>query len=91
MTIMKKLTTYHIDSENFIKNSVSSGLDVLPNQTYVYLSAWNIGNDEPISSATFTLISKAASSTADLEVINPTWVKFEPDVLNSYRRKRWYS
>jgi hypothetical protein len=59
--------------------SVSPGLNEAPNQTYVYLSARNIGNDEPINSATFTLISESAASTAGLEVLNdPTWVQFKP-------------
>ena len=59
--------------------SVSPGLNEAPNQTYVYLSARNIGNDEPINSATFTLISESAPSTAGLEILNdPTWVQFKP-------------
>jgi hypothetical protein len=78
------LTPHRLETMEFTTNSVSTGLNVVPNQTYVYLSAWNIGNDEPISSATFTLISKPASSTADLEVINPTWAQFKPDVLGTY-------
>ena len=78
------LTPHRLTTMGFNTNSVSSGLNVVPNQTYVYLSAWNIGNDEPISSATFTLISKPASSTASLEIINPTWVQFKPDVIGTY-------
>jgi len=78
------LTPHRLTTMGFTTNSVSSGLNVVPNQTYVYLSAWNIGNDEPISSATFTLISKPAASTASLEVINPTWVQFKPDVIGTY-------
>src|SRR5690606_41483300 len=78
------LTPHRLQTLGFNTNSVSSGLNVVPNQTYVYLSAWNIGNDEPISSATFTLISKPATSTADLEIINPTWVQFKPDVIGTY-------
>ena len=78
------LTPHRLQTLGFNTNSVSSGLNVVPNQTYVYLSAWNIGNDEPISSATFTLISKPATSTADLEIINPTWVQFKPVVIGTY-------
>jgi hypothetical protein len=81
------LTPHRLTSMGFTTNSVSSGLNVVPNQTYVYLSAWNIGNDEPISSATFTLISKPASSTAVLEIVNPTWVQFKPDVIGTYMVK----
>ncbi|MDO8551057.1 MAG: cytochrome c3 family protein [Ignavibacteria bacterium] len=78
------LTPHRLTTMGFTTNSVSSGLNNVPKQTYVYLSAWNIGNDEPISSATFTLISKPAFSTASLEVINPTWAQFKPDVLGTY-------
>ncbi len=64
--------------------TVSPGLDTAPNQTYVYLTARNIGNDEPINSATFTLISGPATSTASLEILNdPTWVQFKPVEFNS--------
>jgi hypothetical protein len=64
--------------------TVSPGLNVAPNQTYVYLTARNIGNDEPINSATFTLISGPAISTASLEILNdPTWVQFKPVEFNS--------
>ncbi len=81
------LTPHRLTTMGFTTNSVSSGLNNVPKQTYVYLSAWNIGNDEPISSATFTLISKPAASTADLEIINPTWVQFKPDVSGTYTVK----
>lgn len=81
------LTPHRLTTMGFTTNSVSSGLNNVPKQTYIYLSAWNIGNDEPISSATFTLISKPASSTADLEIINPTWVQFKPDVLGTFMVK----
>jgi len=71
-----------LGTSGFTRNSVSSGLNVVPNQTYVYLSARNIGNDEPINSATFTLTSQPASPTAGLEVLtDPTWVQFKPDVI----------
>ncbi len=80
----ESITPHSLSTLGFTTNSVSSGLNVVPNQTYVYLSAWNIGNDEPISSATFTLISKPASSTASLEIVNPTWVQFKPDIIGTY-------
>ena len=79
------LTPHRLEALGFTTNSVSSGLNVVPNQTYVYLSARNIGNDEPINSATFTLISKPATSTASLEVLtDPTWVQFKPDIVGTY-------
>jgi hypothetical protein len=65
-------------------NKVSPGLGKVPNQTYIYLSARNIGNDEPINSATFTLISGPAITTASSEVLNdPTWVKSKPVEFNA--------
>ena len=77
------LTPHRLTSMGFTTNSVSSGLNVVPNQTYVYLSAWEIAN-QPITLAVFTLTSKPPSSTTNLEVINSTWVQFKPDVLGTY-------
>jgi hypothetical protein len=65
-------------------NSVSTGLDVVGNETYVYLSALNIGNTQPINTATFTIISRPAGSTTTLEPINSTWIMFRPDVKGAY-------
>jgi hypothetical protein len=74
-----KLTTLGITT-----NSVSSGLDVVGNETYVYLSARNIGNTQPITSAVFTLESRPAGSSAAIETINDTWIMFRPDVKGPY-------
>jgi hypothetical protein len=65
-------------------NSVSTGLDVVGNETYVYLSAQNIGNTQAITSAVFTFVSRPAGSTAALETINDTWTMFRPDVKGPY-------
>jgi hypothetical protein len=78
------LSPHRLEALEFTTNSVSTGLNVVPNLTYVYLSAWNIGNDEPIITATFTLTSQPATSTAGLEEINPTWVQFKPDIKGTY-------
>jgi hypothetical protein len=82
--VAEPLTPHRLETMGFTTNSVSTGLNIVPNLTYVYLSARNIGNDEPIITATFTLISKPANSTAELEVINPTWVQFKPDIKGLY-------
>jgi hypothetical protein len=50
----------------------------------VYLSAQNIGNANPITSASFTFLSRPAGSNAVIEVINTTWVAFKPDVKGAY-------
>ncbi|HVO74348.1 MAG TPA: multiheme c-type cytochrome, partial [Ignavibacteriaceae bacterium] len=85
-----KIVTEHVTPHDLTKpeftaaNSVSSGLDIVPNGTYVYLSAKNIGDADTITNAVFTITSKPAGSTAAIEVINSTWVQFKPDVKGAY-------
>lgn len=67
---------------NVHNDSVLAGLNDVPEQTYINLSARNIGNDEPIITATFTLNSETDTPTAESEFINPTWVPFKPDFFD---------
>ncbi len=69
-----------------VTNSVSNGLNVIAKETYVYLSAKNIGNTEPITSATFTLPTKPSGSVATLEAVpgQPFWIMLKPDVNGQY-------
>jgi len=72
------------DVETGVFTSVSSGLDVVPNETYIYLSARNIGNDDEITSSVFEFVSTPAGSNPVLETINSTWVQFRPDATGEY-------
>lgn len=65
-------------------NSVSNGLDVVGNLTYVYLSAYNFGNADTIQTATFTLTSKPTGSSTTLTTFGSKWVYFKPDVKGTY-------
>jgi len=69
-----------------VTNSVSNGLSVIAKETYVYLSAKNIGNADPITTATFTLQSKPSGSNAVLEAVpgQPLWTMLKPDMVGSY-------
>jgi archaellin len=83
--VTEAVTPNKLHTLGLTTNSVSTGLDIVPRQTYVYLSAKNIGNTETITNAVFTLTQKPGGSTADLTVINPTWVQFLPDINGEYK------
>lgn len=70
----------------FPTQSVSSGLPVVGAETYVYLSAQNIGNTEPITSATWEFTSKPAGSVADFTYPYPdnSWAYFLADKKGAY-------
>lgn len=65
-------------------NSVSAGLISVPRQTNVYLSARNIGNTDPIVSATFTLPVRPSGSGAVITLLPNSWATFVPDVNGAY-------
>lgn len=71
---------------NLTTNSVSPGLPVFANGTYVYLSANNVGSADPITSSTFNLFSKPATSTAVLEDVGSLgWKGLKADVKGAYK------
>lgn len=65
-------------------NSVSSGLIVMPRQTYVYLSAKNILDTASITSATFALPVRPSGSAAVITNLPNGWASFIPDVNGAY-------
>ncbi len=79
------MSPHRLETLQFTTNSIATGLDVVANQTYVYLSAKNIAGTDPILSAVFTLLSKPAGSATVLENIDPSWVQFLPDVTGAYQ------
>lgn len=81
------VTPHRLTTLGLTTNSVSSGLNVVPNETFVYFSAENIGNTEPIISATFTFLSKPTGSTATLSALNPTFSFVKLDVKGTYEVK----
>ena len=70
---------------NLTTNSVSPGLPVFANGTYVYLSANNVGNTDPVLTSTFTLTTKPAGSNAVLEDVGSLgWKGLKADVKGAY-------
>ncbi len=69
-----------------VTNSVSNGLNIVAKETFVYLSARNIGSTAPITAATFTLQSKPTGSTAVLQAVpgQSFWTMLKPDVNGQY-------
>src|SRR3990170_2296593 len=82
--VTEAVSPYKLQKLGINTNSVSTGLNTVPNATYVYLSARNIGNSEPINSTVYELLSQPTGSNIALEIINPTWVQFRPEVKGSY-------
>jgi hypothetical protein len=86
--IVEPVTPHRLEALGLagVTNSVSNGLNVIAKETYVYLSAINIGNADPITSATFTLPTKPSGSTATLEAVpgQPFWTMLKPDVNGAY-------
>jgi hypothetical protein len=82
--VNEAVTPHRLTTLGLPTNSVSTGLDIVGNQTYVYLSALNIGNSDPILNASFTVQTKPTGSTVTLTQFGPEWVYFRPDVKGEY-------
>ncbi len=86
-----KIITEPVSAEQFstlgiTTNSVSAGLPVFANQTYVYLSANDVGGYLPVLTASFNLFQKPSGSTAVLEDIGVTnWKGLKADVKGTYK------
>lgn len=85
--VTEAVTSGRLTQLGLTTNSVSTGLNIVPNQTFVYLSAKNIGNSDTVQTATFTLLSKPSGSTVSLTNFGPKWVYFKPDVKGEYEVK----
>ncbi len=86
---VEQVTPHSLTTLGLTTNSVSNGLRVIPNQTYAYFSAQNMASlTDPVTSATFQLMSKPAGSTATLEILtSPNWTLLKPDVKGEYQIK----
>ncbi len=86
---VEHVTPHSLTSLGLTTNSVSSGLRVIPNQTYAYFSAQNMASlTDPITSATFQLMSVPSGSTATLQTLtSPNWTLLKPDVKGEYQIK----
>ena len=86
-----KIKTEPVSSETLTKlglttNSVSAGLPVFANQTYVYLSANDVGGYLPVLTSSFNLFQKPGGSAATLEDIGvANWTGLKADVKGTYK------
>jgi hypothetical protein len=86
-----KIKTEPVSSETLTNlglttNSVSAGLPVFANQTYVYLSANDVGNYQPVLTSNFNLFQKPAGSNAVLEDLGvANWKGLKADVKGAYK------
>ena len=86
-----KIMTEAVSSETLTKlglttNSVSAGLPVFANQTYVYLSANDVGNYQPVLTSAFNLFQKPGGSAAVLEDLGvANWTGLKADVKGTYK------
>lgn len=83
---LEPVTPHSLTTLGLTTNSVSPGLPVFANGTYVYFSANNVGSTDPITSAVFTLLSKPSGSNATLEDVGSLgWKGLKADVKGSYQ------
>ena len=86
-----RIITEPVSSEDMTElgittNSVSAGLPVFANLTYVYLSANDVGNFQPVLTSVFNLIQKPGGSTATLEDIGvANWKGLKADLKGTYK------
>jgi len=86
---VEHVTPHSLTTLGLTTNSVSGGLKIIPNQTYVYFSAQNMASlTDPVTNSLFELVSKPGGSTAALEVLSsPQWTVLKPDVKGEYQVK----
>lgn len=86
---IEPMTPERLHKLGFPTQSVSAGLTVVAAETYVYLSAQNIGNTEPITNAVWEFTSKPAGSTADFTYpyADNSWAYFLADKTGAYSVK----
>ncbi len=86
---IEPVTPDRLTKLGFNTQSVSAGLHVIGVETYVYLSAQNIGNNEPITNAVWEFTSRPSGSTATLTYPYPnnSWAYFMADRTGAYNVK----
>lgn len=69
-------------------STVTTGLNIVGNKTYVYLSVKNIGDNTTITSSNWTFNTKPTGSNANIVPVTAlNWVKFLPDIKGLYEVK----
>lgn len=85
--VIEAMTPEKLAKSGLTTNSVSSGLHVVANETFVYLSPRNIGNTEPINSASFEFAVKPSGSNSSFTSFSENSVFFRPDIKGEYKVK----
>ncbi len=68
-------------------NSVSTGLNIVPNGTYVYVSPKSISSSDPVLTANWSFISKPSGSNAQFSDMADMWANFKTDIKGAYTIK----
>lgn len=90
-TPLAKVVTEPVSAEDLVElglttNSVSAGVPVFANKTYIYLSAKEVGANQPVLTSVFNLFEKPATSTAVLEDLGiANWKGLLADVKGTYK------
>jgi len=83
---LEPVTPHSLTTLGLTTNSVSPALPVFGNGTYVYLSANNVGDGEPITASSFNLFQRPATSAAVLEDVGSLgWKGLKADVKGAYK------
>lgn len=84
------VTAYYVKYAPFVQDSsIYSGLNV-PNHTYAYAYVWNWGDNTPITSATWSFVSKPTGSNAQItgfQYNGQYWAKFLADTTGIFNIK----
>ena len=84
--VTESVTPHSLTTLGLTTNSVSPGLPVFANGTYVYLSAKEVGNNQPVLTSAFNLFQRPAGSTAVLEDVGSLgWKGLKADVKGAYK------
>ncbi len=84
--VTESVTPHSLTTLGLTTNSVSPGLPVFANQTYVYLSAKEVGSNQPVLTSVFNLIQKPGGSLATLEDLGiANWKGLKADIKGAYK------
>ncbi len=80
------VTPHSLSTLGLTTNSVSPGLPVFANGTYLYVSAKDVLNGDSVLTSAFNLIQRPAGSTAVLEDLGIAhWKGLKADVKGAYK------
>lgn len=84
---VEPISPHMLETMGLPTNSVASGLKIVPNGTYVYLSSENIADTNSITNTDFTIVSKPAGSAASVTMFTDDFCYILLDVKGEYEIK----